>query len=43
VFTLKIVATAGNGRQTISVRKYRGCKKSRPQTTVRDPRRGGRR
>jgi hypothetical protein len=43
VFTLKIIATANNGRQTISVRKYRGCKKSRPRTSVRDPRRGGRR
>jgi uncharacterized protein len=39
VFTLKIVATAKDGRQTISVRKYRGCKKSRPRTSTRGPRR----
>jgi hypothetical protein len=39
VFTLKIVATAKDGRQTVSVRKYRGCKKSRPRTSTRGPRR----
>jgi hypothetical protein len=33
-FTLKIVATHSNGRKTISVRKYQGCKKGRPTTTV---------
>ena len=37
-FTVKIVATASNKRQTVSVRRYRGCKKGRPSTTVRDPR-----
>ena len=39
VFTLKIVATGSDKRQTISVRKYRGCKKSRPRTSTRGPRR----
>jgi hypothetical protein len=39
VFTLKIVATAKDKRQTVSVRKYRGCKKSRPRTSTRGPRR----
>ena len=39
VFTLKVVATHNDGRQTISVRRYRGCKKSRPRTRVREPRR----
>ena len=34
VFTVKIVAVHSNGRKTISVRKYRGCKKGRPTTTV---------
>jgi hypothetical protein len=38
-FTLKIVATAANGQKTVSVRRYRGCKKGRPSTTVRPPRR----
>ncbi|MEA2143495.1 MAG: uncharacterized protein QOI64_1925 [Solirubrobacteraceae bacterium] len=38
VFTVKIVATASNGARTISVRRYRGCKKGRPSTTVRPPR-----
>ena len=37
VFTLRIVATAANGKQTISVRKYRGCKKGRPKTKVKNP------
>ena len=39
VFTLKIVATHSDGRQTVSVRRYRGCKKTRPRTSVRGPRR----
>jgi hypothetical protein len=37
VFTVKIVATASNKQQTISVRRYRGCKKSPPKTRVRRP------
>jgi hypothetical protein len=37
-FTVKIVATAANGQKTVSVRRYRGCKKGRPSTTVRPPR-----
>jgi predicted acyl esterase len=37
-FTVKIVATAANGQQTVSVRRYRGCRKGRPSTTVRPPR-----
>jgi hypothetical protein len=40
-FMLKIVATHNTGKQTISVRQYRGCKKNRPRTRVRGPRRGG--
>jgi hypothetical protein len=39
-FTVKIVATHSTKKQTVSVRRYRGCRKGRPQTTVRDPRRG---
>jgi hypothetical protein len=38
VFTVKIVATAANGQRTVSVRKYRGCTKSRPHTHVRHTR-----
>ena len=34
VFTVRVVATAANGQRTISVRKYRGCTKSRPRTHV---------
>jgi hypothetical protein len=34
VFTVKIVAVHNNGRKTVSVRKYRGCKKGRPTTVV---------
>jgi hypothetical protein len=37
-FTVKIVATAADRQQTVSVRRYRGCRKGRPQTTVRPPR-----
>jgi hypothetical protein len=39
-FRVKIVALHHNGRRTISVRKYRGCRKGRPKTRVRGPRRG---
>jgi hypothetical protein len=38
VFVVKIVATARDGGRTISVRRYRGCRKGRPQTTTRPPR-----
>jgi hypothetical protein len=41
IFTLRVVATHNDGRQTISTRRYFGCKKSRPRTRVRGPRRGG--
>jgi predicted acyl esterase len=37
VFTVKIVARAKSGQQTISVRKYRGCNKTRPHTHVKKP------
>jgi hypothetical protein len=37
-FTLKVVATHSDGKQTVSVRKYRGCKKGRPKTKVKNPR-----
>jgi uncharacterized protein len=40
VFTVKIVAIASSGRQTISLRRYRGCRKGHPHTTVRPPRHG---
>ncbi len=43
VFTVKIVARAKSGQRTISVRKYRGCKKSRPHTHVKKPHRHRRR
>jgi predicted acyl esterase len=36
-FTVKIVARASNGQRTISVRRYRGCKKGRPTTVIRPP------
>jgi hypothetical protein len=36
-FTVKIVATSAHGKRTISVRRYKGCKKGRPSTTVRPP------
>ena len=39
-FTVKIVARHSSGRRTVSVRRYRGCKKGRPTTRVRGPRRG---
>jgi predicted acyl esterase len=39
VFTVKIVARSSKGQRTISVRKYRGCKKSKPRTHVRKPHR----
>ena len=38
VFTLKIVATHSSKKRTVSVRRYRGCRKGRPSTTVRPPR-----
>jgi predicted acyl esterase len=34
VFTVTIVARSNEGQETISVRRYRGCKKSRPHTHV---------
>ena len=40
VFTLKIVALHSSKKRTVSVRRYRGCRKGRPTTTVRGPRRG---
>ncbi|MEA2451248.1 MAG: hypothetical protein QOG63_3180, partial [Thermoleophilaceae bacterium] len=36
-FTVKIVARASNGQRTISVRRYRGCKKGRPTTVIKPP------
>jgi hypothetical protein len=33
-FTLRIVARTSNGTETVSVRRYRGCTKGRPQTHV---------
>ena len=38
-FTLRIVATQSNGSQLISTRRYRGCRKGRPHTRARHPRR----
>jgi hypothetical protein len=38
-FTVKIVALANNGQRTISVRRYRGCKKGKPTTVVKPPKR----
>jgi predicted acyl esterase len=35
-FTVKIVATSNERQQTISVRRYRGCKKGKPRTRVRN-------
>jgi hypothetical protein len=37
-FTIKIVALVNTGERVISVRKYDGCKKSRPHTHVEQPR-----
>jgi hypothetical protein len=37
-FTVKIIATSAKGKRTISVRRYKGCKKGRPSTTVQNPR-----
>jgi len=34
-FTVRIVALSSRGRRTISVRRYRGCRKGKPHTTVR--------
>ena len=34
VFTVKIVAISNEGQRTISVRRYRGCRKGRPTTRV---------
>jgi poly(3-hydroxybutyrate) depolymerase len=39
-FSLRVVAVWSNGHQTISTRRYDGCRKGRPKTRVR---RGGRR
>jgi hypothetical protein len=36
-FRVRIVATTNKGSKTISVRTYRGCKKSRPHTHVVPP------
>jgi hypothetical protein len=33
-FTVKIVASSAMGRRTVSVRRYKGCKKSRPSSTT---------
>ncbi|HEX8075072.1 MAG TPA: CocE/NonD family hydrolase [Thermoleophilaceae bacterium] len=33
-FTVRIVATSSTGQRTISVRKYRRCKKTRPRTHI---------
>jgi hypothetical protein len=41
-FTVKIVATSNEGQKTISVRRYRGCKKSKPRTRVRNQHQHGR-
>jgi hypothetical protein len=38
-FTVRIVALSSRGQRTISVRRYRGCKKGKPRTHVRPPRR----
>jgi hypothetical protein len=38
-FKVRIVATASNGQRTISVRTYRGCRKSKPRTHVVRPHR----
>jgi hypothetical protein len=35
-FTVKIVATSNEKQKTISVRRYRGCKKGKPRTRVRN-------
>jgi hypothetical protein len=34
LFQLKIVAVTSDGQKITSVRTYRGCKKSRPRTTI---------
>jgi hypothetical protein len=42
-FTVKVVATTNRHSRTVSVRRYRGCTKGRPHTTVhRGPRHRGR-
>ena len=33
-FTVKIVATSAKGKRTVSVRRYKGCKKGHPTTTT---------
>jgi hypothetical protein len=33
-FTVKIVATSAKGKRTVSVRRYKGCKKGHPTTHV---------
>jgi hypothetical protein len=35
IFTVRIVAQQSNGKQTVSVRRYKGCNKGRPKTRVR--------
>jgi len=40
-FTVRIVATSNEKQQTISVRRYRGCKKSKAHTRVRNQHRHG--
>ncbi|MEA2374277.1 MAG: serine protease, partial [Thermoleophilaceae bacterium] len=37
VFQVRIVAVASNGQRVISVRTYRGCKKSKPHTRIKHP------
>jgi hypothetical protein len=41
-FTVRIVATSNEGQKTISVRRYRGCKKGKPRTRVRNQHQHGR-
>jgi alpha-glucosidase (family GH31 glycosyl hydrolase) len=36
-FTVRIVALSSRGRRTVSVRRYRGCRKGKPHTVVRGP------
>jgi len=37
-FSVRIVATTSRGSRTVSVRRYRGCKKGKPRTRVHNPR-----
>jgi hypothetical protein len=42
-FRVRVVSIHSNGARLISVRTYKGCKKSKPRTRRVGPRRGGRR